>query len=167
MRQRREVAAGSDAALRRDKRHGVGINQALQRFDYQRPHARISAPKTEQFQDDHQPGNVARERIAQACAVRQDQVRLKLGQPFVRNTRVGQQAEAGVDPVNRLAASNDAVDRRGRLGDALNGGIVETRLSAEPEPAQVVERDSFGVELHLATIGKSNPCSRAQSTAMS
>ena len=114
VRERREVAAGADAALRRDQRHGVGVEQPLQRLDHERPNARMAAAEPEQLQDDHQPRHVARQRIAEAGAVRQDQVGLQLGQAFGRDARVGEQAEAGVDAIDGLAAGDDALDRRRR-----------------------------------------------------
>ena len=43
----------------------------------------MAAAEPEQLQDDHQSGDVARQRVAQAGAVRQDQIGLKLGQPVV------------------------------------------------------------------------------------
>jgi hypothetical protein len=53
---------------------------------------------------------VARERLAEAGAVRQDQIALQLGQAAVGDAGVGKQAEAGVEAVDRLAAGDDAFD---------------------------------------------------------
>ena len=36
VRERGEVARGADAALRRDQRHGVGVEQGLERVDHRR-----------------------------------------------------------------------------------------------------------------------------------
>ena len=90
MRERGEVARRADAALARDHRHRVAVEQALERVDDQRPDARIAAAEAEQFQDDHQPDDVARQRLAEAGAVRQDQIALQLGQPVVGNAGVGE-----------------------------------------------------------------------------
>jgi hypothetical protein len=70
--------------------------------------------------------------------VREDQVGLKLREPVIRNARVGEQAETGVDAIYGLAAGDDALDRCRGLTDALHGGIIEPRLRAEPKLAQVV-----------------------------
>src|SRR5256885_15630185 len=110
---------------------------------------------------------MARQRVAEPGAVRKDEVGLKLGKAVGRDARIGEHAEAGIDAVDRLAASDDALDRGGGAGDALHRGVVETRLGAGPQLAQGREVDVRRVELHASTIGKSSPCSRAQSMAIS
>ena len=201
MRERREVARRADAALRRDERHGVAVEQRLERVDDLRPNARIAAAEAEQLEQDHQPRDVARQRVAETGAVRQDQVGLELGQAVVGNARVGEQAEAGVDAIDRLARGDDALDRGGGGGDALHRRVVERAAAPEPELAELVERDVFRIELQQVSpscspakagvqsysmntarsaawapafagersgiIGKSSPCSRAQSIAIS
>ena len=146
MRERGEVARRSDAALARDDRHRVAVEQALKRFDDDWADARITAAKAEQLEDDHQPDDVARQRLAEPGAVRQDQVALQIGQPFVGDARVGEQSEAGVDSVDRVAAGDDAFDRRGGGRDALHRRVVEGCGFALPKLAQGRELDRFGVE---------------------
>jgi hypothetical protein len=87
--------------------------------------------------------------------------------PVVRDARVCEQAEAGVDPVDGFPAGNDAVDRLGGVGDTPHRGIVEPRFCTGPQIPQSSEIDCFRIELHEFTIGKSRPCSWAQSMAMS
>src|SRR4029450_10341657 len=86
------------------------------------------------------------------------EVGLQLRQPVGGDSGVGEQAEAGVDAVNRLARGDDALDAGGRLGNAPHGSIVEASLRALPQLAERAEIDGFGVELHEVTIGKSRPC---------
>ena len=119
MRERREVAASADAALAGNERHGVGVDQPLQRLDHQWPYARITAAEAEQFEDDHQPRDAARQRVAKAGAVRQDQIGLQLGQALIGDAGVREHAEAGVDAVDGLAAGDDAIDRCCGGDDAL------------------------------------------------
>ena len=95
----------------------------------------MAAAEAEQFQHDHQPGDMARQRLAKPGAVREDEVGLQLGQPLGRDPRVGEQAEAGVDPVHRLARGDDALDRGGGGGNAAQRGVVEARGSARPQVA--------------------------------
>ena len=90
-----------------------------------------------------------------------------LGEPFVRDARVSEQAEASVDAINGLAAGHDAIDRGRRFRHALHRSVIEPRFGAAPQLAQLAERDVFWIELHLATIGRSRPCSWAQSMAIS
>ena len=84
---------------------------------------------------------MARQRIAEPSAVRQDQIGLELGEAVVGDARVGEQAEAGVDAVNRLAAGNDAVDRRGGVGDALHRCSSRRASRAAPQWRSVGEVD--------------------------
>ena len=146
MRERSKVAAGADAALARDDRHGVLVEQGLQRVDDQRPNAGKTAAETEQFQNDHQPHDMARQRLAEAGAVGENEVGLQLRQAVGGDGGVGEQAEAGVDAVDRLAGGDDALDRGGAFGDALHRGVVEARAGALPELAQGAEVDGFGIE---------------------
>ena len=81
---------------------------------------------------------MAREGVAQAGTVREDQVGLKLGKPVVRDARVRQQAEAGVHAIDGLSARNDAFHRSRGLCHALERGIVQPELRAGPQLPQVV-----------------------------
>ena len=93
----------------------------------------MAATEAEQLQHDHQPDDVARERVAEPGAVRKDEVGLELGKTLVGDARVRQQAEAGVDAVNRLAARNDAVDRSGglaRCSEASSSDAVRPATAA-------------------------------------
>ena len=143
-------------------------SKRLERLDHQRPNAGMAAAEAEQLEHDHQPRDVARQRLAEARAVRQDQVGLQLGEPVVGNARVGEQAEAGVDAVDRLAAGDDALDRGGGVGDALHRASSRRAARARPD-AGAASRDRLPgrIELHAPTIGRSSPCSCAQSIAMS
>ena len=98
----------------------------------------MAAAETKQLQNDHQPRDVARKRIAEAGAVRKDEICLKLGQALVRDARVGEEAEAGIDAVDGLAACDDALDRARGFGDAGHRGFVEPGLGSRPELPQVV-----------------------------
>src|SRR4051812_33402253 len=128
----------------------------------------MAAAEAKQLEDDHQPRNVTRKRIAEPGAVRQDQVGLELGEAVIGDPGVGEDAETGVDAVHDAAAGNDPVDRSGGFVDALESGVVKFRARSAPEVAQGAERDLRGVELdHEPIIGRSSPCSRAQSIAIS
>ncbi len=98
----------------------------------------MSATQSKQLQHDHQPRHVPRKRIAKTRAVREDEVGLKLGQPIVGNAGIRQQSEAGVDAIDGLAASDDAVHGRSSVGDTLHRCIVEPRIRTCPQFPQVV-----------------------------
>ena len=78
------------------------------------------------------------ERVAKARAVRQNEVGLKFRKPLVRDPRVGEQAESGVDSVDRVAARDDALHGGRGLVDAPHRCVVEPRLDANPQLPQVV-----------------------------
>ncbi len=130
MRERSKVARGADAALRRNDRKGVAIEEGLQRVDYERTHAGIASPETEQLKQDHQSRDVPRQRIAETGTVRQNEIGLEFCEPLVRDAGVRQHAEAGVHPVDGLTACDDAVDRGSSVGDALHRRVAELRFGA-------------------------------------
>ena len=109
---------------------------------------------------------MTRKRIAKSGAVRENEIGLKLGEAIVGNARVSKQAETRVDAIDGLAARNDSLHAAAEVAmwssEALSSGF-----DAEPELSQLVERNILGIELHTFTIGKSRPCSRAQSIAIS
>ena len=111
------------------------------------------------------PAGAALQRLAEPGAVGEDEVGLQLRQAVGGNRLVSEQAEAGVDAVDCLAGGDDAVDTGGGFADAAHGSIVEPRCGALPELPKSGEVDGFGVEVHAVTIGKSRPCSCAQSMA--
>ena len=113
VRERGEVARGADAALRRDDRHGVGVEQMLERVDDGAADPAVAAAEADQLEQDHHADGVARERVAEAAAVAEDQVALELAKLVGGDAGLGEQAEAGVDAVDGLAAGDDAVDRGG------------------------------------------------------
>ncbi len=147
MGERRQIARGANAALARDDRHGIVIDQRLERVDDREPDARIAAAETEQLEDDHQPDDVARQRFAEAATVREDEIALQLSQPVGGNAGVGEQAEAGVDAIDGLSAGDDPFDRRGGGGDAIQAGGVESRVGAAPQLAERCEIDGFRIQL--------------------
>ena len=143
---RRKIARGANAALGRDDWQRVPIDQRLESVDHRAANARETAAETEQLEQDHQSDDVARERFSEPARMRQDQVALEFGQPVARDSRVGEKPEAGVDPVDGLAARDDPLDRGGRGVDPLHARLVEARLGALPQAAQGRKVDSGGVE---------------------
>ena len=128
----------------------------------------MAAAEADQLEDDHQPDGVARQRVAEPAAVAEDQVALEVGELVGGDAGLGEQAEAGVDAVDGLAAGDDAVDRGGGGVDRGERGVGQAGGRAAPQVAQCGERDVAGIEDdHAVIIGRSRPCSRAQSIATS
>ena len=107
----------------------------------------MAAAKAEQLEDDHQPRDVARQRVAEARAVRQDEVALQLGEAVVGDAGVGEEAETGVHAVDRLAPGDDPLDRGGggwRCAAWNSGRDARQRRSRVPQRREV---DCGGIEL--------------------
>src|SRR5204863_1408584 len=84
--------------------------------------------------------------IAEAAAVRQDQIGLQLGQPVVGNARLREQAEAGVDAVDRAASGDDSADILRRRVDRRPGVAMQRYRRAAPDCAKIGEGDDAGGE---------------------
>jgi hypothetical protein len=81
---------------------------------------------------------VVRQQIAGADRMRQDQVLLQLFELGLRNVALGQDAEAGVDAVGRIALGDDGLDGGGRGFDGLVGfGRQGQAAGGLPDGAQV------------------------------
>ena len=168
VRERGEVARGADAALRGDERHGVGVEQRHERVDHFAADPAVAAAEADQLERIIMRTVLRGKRVAEAAAVAEDEVALELAELVGGDAGLGEQAEAGVDAVDGLAAGDDAIDRGGGGVDRGEGVVGEARGGAAPQVAQRVEGDGAGGEDdHLVTIGKSRPCSRAQSIASS
>ena len=113
VRERGEIARRADAALAGDERHCVGVEQGHQRVDHVAPHPRMAATETDQFEDDHQPRDVAGKRWPKPAAVAEDQIALKVGELVGGDTGLREQAKAGVDAVHGRAAGDDPVNASG------------------------------------------------------
>ncbi len=111
--ERREVARGADRALRRNDRRHAAIEHRRDAVDRLRPHAGGALGEAAELQRHHQPRDGDGRRLAHACRVRQHDVALKLREIGLIDPHAGELAEAGVDSVDRLAAGEDALDRRG------------------------------------------------------
>ncbi len=174
MAERREVARGADRALARDAGQGVGLEQCEQPFHHVPPHSGMAAGEADHLGRHRQPDDGPAQILAQPAAVRQDQVALKLGQPVARNPGLREQPEAGIDPVDGAPARHDPPDAGGRGVDRRPGVRSELDGGSGPDGAKLGEGDGAGAEgdhrlvgAHGPTIGRSSPCSLAQSIASS
>ncbi len=113
MRQRGQVARRAHRALGRNARRDAVVGQRQQRLDQFRTHARMAARQADRLGRQDQAHRIGGQIAAGTDAVRQHQVALQLGQLVVRDARVRQLAEAGVD----------AVDDRVGVDDLLHGGL--------------------------------------------
>jgi hypothetical protein len=117
--QRREIAAGADAALRRNDGRDAAIQQIAEAFRNERADAGKSLGEHVGADEHHAADFVASERRADSAGVRADHVALELLELLGRDANVGQQSDAGVDGVNRGVARGKLFDHRAR---AEHGG---------------------------------------------
>ena len=113
MGERREVTAGPDRALRGDDRcYAMRQHRLQQRHDIP-PNPRSTAPKRQQLQRHHQPDDVARHRIANTAAMRQDQVSLQLFSVLRGDLKPCELAKPGVHAINRRGPGSGFGNLRG------------------------------------------------------
>jgi hypothetical protein len=154
VRQRRQVARGADRALRRDRGHDPGVVQRHQRIHDPGAHAGIAARQAADLRQEDQAHHVVRQQLAGAHRVRQDQVALQLLQLVLRDMGLGQDAEAGIDAVGRIALGHDGPDRGGRGFDrAVRVGRQGQRGGRGPGRAQVCQRQCARLQRPAAVVG--------------
>ena len=159
------------------------FEQGRQRVDGADADAGIALRQARDLEHEHQPDHFIGQWCAGSRAVRQQQIALQLRQAIVRYSRLRQKSEAGVDAVDRFAVGEDAAHRGVALLDAhaCIGGNAEPN-GALQRGAQVRQRQLAGVdaahnrvcgavhrsapdEFCMLSIGRFNPCSRAQASA--
>ena len=126
MRQRGQITRGPDRALGRDHRGDAARQHGLDQLNELPPHARGATAKAEQFQHHKQAGMAAGDGVADAAAMRQDQVALQGGGVFGGDPQAGEFAKPGVDAVNRRVPGGGGFDRGAggldpRFGAAVQG----------------------------------------------
>ncbi len=119
--ERGEIARCADRALRRHDGNDVVREHRFQERDRLVANTGGALAQTHQLQRHHQPGDVGRQRLADAGRMRQHDVLLQLGQIGGVDTNAGELAEAGVDAIDGLAFRDDLRDH---LGAALDGGAA-------------------------------------------
>ena len=112
--ERSQIARRAHAALRRHDGRDAAIQQIAEPLGDQRPDAREALREDVGADQHHGAHDVARQRIADAGAVGADHVALQLVEIFAGNADVGQQADAGIDGVDRVVAGGQPVDERAR-----------------------------------------------------
>ena len=176
--ERREIPGGADRPLRRNHRVHLVLEQREQGVDQSLGYSGMPARQSVDLERQHEPHHRIRQRSADARGVRQQQIALQLLELIVRDARLREQTEAGVDAVGRCAGRHDPLDETARGRDAR--AILRTepdgrRALVDPPQYGQGERACADVDdlAHLldafwseSIIGRSSPCSRAQSTAI-
>ena len=156
MGERREVARCADRSLRRNERNQAGVVNGEKRIDHRLANARVAARETRRLEAEDQPDDRRGERVADADAVRADQVELQLRQVGAVDARAGELAEAGVDAVDRRIAGRGALHDGGAGADALaRCGVDPQRRAAAVQSLQVVERQRTADEIHRGSAAHS------------
>ena len=144
MGERGEIARRADRALRRHDRRDAARKHRFEERERRRPHARRALRQRAELQRHHEPRRGDGRRLADAGCVRQHDVALELDEIRVGDADAGELAEAGVHPIDRLAAGDDALDRRRAGGDAQGALGIERHAAAGMDGAPVGERGGAG-----------------------
>jgi hypothetical protein len=153
VRQRCQVATGTDAALAGHIGHEAGVVHRQQAVDDRRPNAAVPSPEAGCLQRQHQPQHRRRQRRTHAHAVAADQVPLQRGEVFAADARGRQLAETGVDAVHRRVARCSRL-HHGRAGaDAGQGLRVQQQrhhpvIRAGVDGLQFFEREFARAQQH-------------------
>ena len=108
-----------------------------------------AAREARRLEREHQPHDRRRQRLADADAVRADQVELQRGEIGRARCASGELAEAGVDAVDRRVAAGGALHDGGAGADALARFLAERqRFAAAMDRLQLVERQRTADEVH-------------------
>ena len=128
MGKRREVAGGADGSLRRDDRVYSEAQQVADPIHQDGPAAGVAQGQCVGPQQQHRPDHVARQRIADADGVGDEQVLLEPGGVGRIDEGRGQVAEAGRHAVDDLPRRDQP------LHDVTRLGHPAARVVAQPDP---------------------------------
>ena len=138
--ERREVARCADRALARDHGNRLARQHGFQHEEGLGPHPGGAAAEAGELERHHQPHRGPPHRLADAGRVRQHDVALEGGEVGSRDAHMGEPAEAGVDPVDRLAFGKDGGDRLRTGLDLGQRSAVDAQRRAVGHRAPVGER---------------------------
>jgi hypothetical protein len=155
MGKRCQIAGRAYRTLGGDQRQGVRLHQRQQTLHDQTPHPAMAAREADGLEHKDQPYGAPVERFAQAAAVREDQIPLKLFQPVVGDPGLGKQSEAGIHAIDGAPRPDDP-------SHAFGGGIERRpcpvgkgKGRALPDRPQLTERHGSGFEqdrLHFSGL---------------
>ena len=130
VRERRQVARGAHGPLRRHDRVDPDAEEVEEALGHDRPSAGVPQGERVGPQQEHRPDDLARERLAHARGVADEQVLLEpLGVgPVDRAVREG--AHAGRDAVHDRALVDQRLDHRAGALHPRTSGRIEGRLRA-------------------------------------
>ena len=172
--ERGEVARGANRAPRRDAGADLVLQQGHQGVDKPETHAGMAAGERDDLQQDHQAHDLVGQVFTHAGGVGTHQVPLQAREFVVLDPHLGEPAETGVHAVDGPALGDHLADGFGGFLDPAPGALAELDAHRRaPGPAQRGERYRRAVEFQShrdpapGAIGRSSPCSRAQSTASS
>ena len=169
VRERRKIARGADAPLRRNARMHLRIQHLDDQLGQRRSHAARAAHQHIGAQQHHRPHGIHRQRVTHARGVAANQIELQRSRLLGLDPHVGELPEPSVDPVDRVATpgggldgaagcahrsermrsdgdghamAGDCDDVRDRQGTAVQhdrGGHAERKLQPRDRRRQVVE----------------------------
>ena len=148
MGERGEISGGAGRALRRNHRRHPAREHRFDEIERFEPHARGALGEARELKRHHEPRRCDGERLADAGRMRQHDVALERRKIGGFDPHARELAEPRVDPIDGLAAGEDAPDCRGARRDSRATGRIERGGAAEPDAAPVAERRFARPERH-------------------
>ncbi len=149
VRQRSEIAAGSNRTEFGDHRIDPGAQQREKEFDDFASNAGVAASQRVGAQQDDRPPHLRAQGASEAARVTADQVLLDLEPSCRRHQDLGQPAEAGGHAVDPFASGEGALDDAARGFDGGSGGGSEPDLAlrAMGDPRDGFEGEAAAIDL--------------------
>src|SRR5262249_27441547 len=116
---RREIAGGADRTLRRDLRQYVGVEERDQPLDDDGTYAGIAAREARDLERDHKTHDFIGEKLADARGMGEHEIALQMLQLVVRDARLRELSETGVDSIQHTPRGKRVFKCRARPRNAF------------------------------------------------
>ena len=144
----RQVAAGADAPLLRHQGDTPGVEHCHERLDQLGPHS-ARGPEEHVGPEQHDRANDGgRQWTADSGRMTADEIGLQLIELVGWNADVGELAEAGIDPVDRLTRLDGAIDQPATLEQRAPGLRVEgdANRGVAGDPDHILDQERLAVQ---------------------
>ena len=142
--ERRQIARRTDRALRRNDRQDAALEEDEKLLDRRPADAGSALREAGDLERHDQAHDRLGQRLAGAGGVRDHEIALERGEIAIGDADAGELAEAGIDPVHRLAFREDLADGRGagiderarEGGEGHRGAFIDRAPVVEPHRAR-------------------------------
>ncbi len=154
--QRSQIATCPHAALRRNHGMDAAIHHLAQGVDHGRPNSRAAFGQRIRAQQHHRAHHVLAQRLAHSGCVRAHQIDLQLANVVLRNMKIGEMADAGIDRIGDAIAGHQVIDDGARAVHChARFRLQQNRLALINPLAHVFESQIVAVNverLHIVSV---------------